>query len=151
MSRVKPACIRCERADGSTKNCFEQAYVSAGGQSAGSQKEWRCRERHSTLFHKDYEEKNQSAIRNQEFVYLTHFCFLCFGGTCLALAGSFTGCLAGWLCQPSEYRTINTVMIGSKIIVSFIIDGFSPFAKKLSGSNPSSALVRHRTLHCLAK
>ena len=28
---------------------------------------------------------------------------------------------------------------------------FSPFAKELSGSNPSSALVRQRTLHCLVK
>jgi len=95
MSRVKPECIGCERAYGGTKNCFEQAYVSAGGQSAGSQEEWRCRERHSTLFHKYYEEENHSAIRHQELVDLAHICFFCFGGTCLALAGSFTGCLAG--------------------------------------------------------
>jgi hypothetical protein len=95
MSGVKPASIRCERADGSTKNCFEQAYVSAGGQSTGPQEKWSRRERHSTLFHKYYEEKNQPTIRNQEFVYLAHVCFLFFGGTCLALAGSFTGFLAG--------------------------------------------------------
>jgi len=95
MSRVKPECIGCERAYGGTKNCFEQVYASVGRKSARSQEKWSRRERHSTLFHKYYEEKNQSAIRHQEFVYLAHFCFLCFGGTCLALAGSFTGCLAG--------------------------------------------------------
>jgi len=94
MSRVKPECIGCERAYSGTKNCFEQAYVSAGGQSAGSQEEWRCRERHSTLFYKDYEEENQSAIRHQELVDLAHIRRL-FADTWGSVGGFFSAFLAG--------------------------------------------------------
>src|SRR6266567_1590520 len=74
------------------------------------------------------EEKNQSGTRKWLISsWLLHH----FGSTCEPV-GSFSPRLAGWLRKASEYRTINTVTIGSKIIVSFIIGGFSPFAKKLS-------------------
>ena len=72
MSGVEPDRICRHRTNRGAQNCGEQVDVSVGGQSAGSQEKWRCRKRHSILFHEDDEENNQLAVRNEELTGWGH-------------------------------------------------------------------------------